>query len=212
MRIRFFTDLMLVMFLVPLTFSRIFLDFLLSFHSFVVPNAFFDLLADFADSIFFVLRNRLSFLHEGPNSFVFFVSSFCFRRCSAFCWVLLSLPMLPRVFSCCLPQQLLAAGAADASVVVFPSSPSFSFLGALRSGSLCFLRLFFCFSSAAVPSGAAACLFSRIFSPAADASDASAALLPSVSSAFASCVAAAAFTSFASSSSIHWWFALNPPL
>ena len=76
---------------VPCSFE-FFQDLLILFLScppFVVSDTMFDLFADFADSLFFVLRSRLPFLYEGQN-FIVFLSALL---------VLRLLLMLPRTSS-----------------------------------------------------------------------------------------------------------------
>ena len=69
-RIHFFTDLVLRMFLVSLSSSKIFWIFPCLFIRLFSLVHFLDLLADFSNSLFFVLRRRLPFLYEGQNLFV----------------------------------------------------------------------------------------------------------------------------------------------
>ena len=100
-RIHFFTDLVLRMFLVSLSSSKIFWIFPCLFIRLFSLMHFLDLLADFSNSLFFVLRRRLPFLYEGQNLFVFTFHLLCFRcfqmllllpQCSLWWFVHLLLP------------------------------------------------------------------------------------------------------------------------
>ena len=124
---------MLVILFVPLT-LKIFLDFVLSFQSFVVPDAFFDLLADFTDTIFFCFSVVFR-----PCTKARILSSFSFLPCASDAAVP---PGAAAHLGSMLFPSAAAVGAADASAVVFPSTSS-AFASWLATATSC-LFLFFC--------------------------------------------------------------------